>query len=668
MQKLISAVLIFLAGWTLAANATSIFGGSLDNLMLIAPIFIAILMAIFAVLSKNERLVVVQTCSVGSCMDAVFSPRLTLVFVLGAICAVVLLGLCWKAFWLISVSILAAYCFFSRGNGPQDLIATVMVDRRSRYIVWLVAFAAAFLTLWVCRSDADDAFYIGIAAFAHSHPVEPLLRVDPMHEEHGWPLIFPSYRFSSYELLAAGFARVLGVPAMDIMYRLLPPFAAGLVVVAMFLLAQQLSPRRWLMLGLSALALGIVLGECHRGPANFLFVRLFQGKAIYLSALLPLIYVQTFRCAMVDRWARELMLLGCALVASIGMSNFGMLAAPMAGATALFSVVLQSRSIPWPRILAIATTLLIPIPYLLAVAFAMHDNSGIFDMGSESAAAVWTNVFGQRQQYFVAMLMLVGPAFVRGNRSRIWLAAPSLILLAVFLNPWLADFIARYVTTPPVYWRVTWCFPVLVYLAWSLCAIVARAMEAPRIVNLAVWVAAVGAVLAVFCLPYNVLRPGNGVHWQFAGRKVPSVELRVAERISKPIAPGARILAPESISSIVAMFEQHAPLVGVREMYLQLLAPAMGDASYQYRKLLLNFASGSINDDAQLRKVPGALNALAVGTVVTTGGVVGRPGPINSVLLASDFTPTESIGSYIIWHRNNLARQSNARISGSVAR
>jgi len=501
--------------------------------------------------------------------------------------------------------------------------------------------AAAALVLAVNRSDADDAFYVGVAAFTHAHPNAPLLTGDPMHGEAGWPLLFPSYRFASYELLAAALAKLFGMSAMDVMYRLLPPLGAIFVVASAFFLGRQLAPRKWLLIGMITVVLGLVLGECHRGFGNFMFVRIFQGKSMYVSALMPLIFALTFRCASQEGGSRDVMLLACAQIASIGLSNFGMLAAPMAGGTALAAAALTAPRTMYPRLGAVACTLLIPLPYLAYVAISAHAGSDA--LGAEEAApAVWLGVFGPRQQYLIALLLLVAPALASDGRTRAWLAVPPLVLLGVLLNPWLAGLISHYITTAPVYWRVTWCFPVVAYLAWTIQA----AAEQLRRTPIHLLLGGAMAALIIGSLPLFVLRPGNGVTWHVAGFQVPPTDYLAAERAVKDTPGDTRILAPEPVSSVIARFEEHPRLVLVRDMYLPMFRPGIGEAAFSQRTVLQSFINGSLpaQDPGAISLVLGQLD---VGTVVTAAGNMHA----EKLLATNGYALTDTAGPYRIWHR-----------------
>lgn len=637
MLRSLALVLIFLAGWTVAANLLALSGGSLETLMWVGPACMALLSAVFLLIPRNTA----AEESRGNASSGSPNKQQTCSLILAAIAATLMLRINWYGFWFLGVATLALHCVIAyRHRSVSDPVSPAS-GRLDRWVVLATMLAAAALALAVNRSDADDAFYVGVAAFAHVHPNAPLLAVDPMHGEPGWPLLFPSYRFASYELLAAALAKLFGMSAMNVMYRMLPPLGAAFVVASAFFLGRQLAPRRWLLVGLVTVALGLILGECHRGFGNFMFVRIFQGKSIYVSALMPLIFALTFRCTSREGNARDVMLLACAQLAAIGLSNFGMLAAPLATGTALAACMLTAPRARYPRLGAAACTLLIPLPYLLYVAVASH-TTGDIQAPEEAAPAVWIGIFGGRQEYLVALLLLAAPALAPHPRIRAWLAVPPLILLGVLLNPWLAHFISYSVTTAPVYWRVTWCLPVLSYLAWGICAAGEQVRRAP--VHLLLGVAI--ATLLAWSSTFGVLRSSNGVLWQFAGPKIPPWDYAVAERVAKQVGSHARVLAPESVSSVIARFEDHPRLVLVRDLYLHLLRSSIGEASFAPRMQLQNFVDGSFQKQ-DVKAISAALKDLDVETVVTTSG----ENPVNHLLASNGYALTDTMAPYVIWRR-----------------
>jgi hypothetical protein len=387
--------------------------------------------------------------------------------------------------------------------------------------------------------------------------------------------------------------------------------------------------------------LGLVLGEDHRSFGNFMFVRIFQGKAIYVSALVPLIFALAIRCTAPEGGARDVMLLACAQLAAIGLSNFGMLAAPLCTATAIAAVALTAPRTLYPRLAMAACTLIIPLPYLLYVAASAHA-TGDLPGAVESAPAVWLAVFGKHQQYLVALLLLVAPAMASSGRMRALLAVPPLILLGILLNPWLAGTISHYVTTAPVYWRVTWCFPVVAYMAWSICA----SAEQLRVTRPHLILGITIASLLAWSVASSVLRANNGVFWHFVGRQIPPADYDAAVHTLKLAEHDARILAPETVSGVIARIEDHPRLILVRDMYLPMFQSSLGDAGLRPRMLLRDFVIGAFQEH-DANAVSSALASLDVGTVVTQAG----ESPTNRLLAADGYALAETVGPYAIWCR-----------------
>ncbi|WP_369333622.1 DUF6077 domain-containing protein, partial [Pseudomonas viridiflava] len=82
---------------------------------------------------------------------------------------------------------------------------------------------------------------------------------------------------------------------MDFYYIYLLPVWVIASIAANFLLAKALMPRSWILVGVITVGLLLLLGEMHRSTANFSFVRIFQGKAVFLSFIVPAIFYLTAR-------------------------------------------------------------------------------------------------------------------------------------------------------------------------------------------------------------------------------------------------------------------------------------------------------------------------------------------------------------------------------------
>lgn len=662
MRLILTIFLIFIAGWTLSAQACTLLGLNLKALLNLAPFVIAALLGAYFLLPATTTSISRGQELVGRLKRShdkqLFPIMLGLVFLLP-----ISLYWSWIAFWYVAV-LLLGLCLIPRNSAvrPETFVGVLNSKRSESLIVGLCVVAAVVLSYWVSRSDLDDAFYVAVAAFSSSNPEHSLLATDPMLGETSFPLIFPSYRFSSFELLSGAIGYLLSVPAMDVYYIYLLPLWVVATVVAVFLLTRELIPRHWLLAGILALFLTLFLGEMHRSPANFSFVRLFQGKAVFLSVIVPSIFYLTGRFFSERGTDADLILLACCQIASIGLTNFGMLAAPIAGFSALISNIPLAIRKETKKLYSASAILLVPLPYLIAVALQAN-GSPIMNFENETAANVFTSVFGKHQQYLVGLLLVAGPVLAKNTVTTWRLAVPPLLLLGIYLNPWLSSLVSKYVTTPPVYWRVVWSFPILVYAAISLSLIAVELLERKTSRLFIGLLAAIVLGLTVRTFPLNTLRVENVEFTErFASWKVPDSHLVVAQKAARVDNAGGRLLAPDEIAGLISRFEQHPRLVSTRGLYLDLLRHAIGEDSYRQRRVLYDLVTGKPVEKADLVRL--ALRSLEVSIIVVH--LDNEYPQVISLFESEGYKCLEVVNRYSIWKRTNLCYQQGCKIGDDL--
>lgn len=595
LHAVVDVFVVAFGGWTAITHLAVLSGASLDTLLLLAP------------------------CGVG-------------------------------AFFLVFLRLPSSRSVGSSATGlvdcdPERAKAGRVCVRSQWLTVGLCVVAMVALTLGVSRSDLDDAFYAAVASNTFSFPREPLMAGDPMSGELDWPLLFPSYRYSTSELLVAALARVGNWHPLDVYYVIWPSLMAVLAGIATFVLGRALLPRHWIAAGVFTLLAVVVMGEMHRAPANFSFVRIYQGKAVFVSLLLPLLYAGTYRLLTGEGGPREAWVLACCVLAAIGMTNFGMLAAPMAVGTAMMSSAYAWRDIGWKRFAAAGVCALISLPYLLAVA-ASAQGSVLLQAPIETPWQVLRSVLGDHQIYLAGALLLSGPFLARDAATRWRLAVPIGALVLVYLNPFLSSWIATHVTTPPVYWRVTWTVPLLGGLGCGCALVWTRAAETRGMSRYWIW-AAVVVLLLLIALPFHTLRSNNGVSFgSWAQWKIPPSDLEVAQAAIASHQGEGRLLAPDEVAGVVSRMPHHPVLVNVREHYIALLGASIPKEAVAQRQVLHSWLAGHV----ALREravVDSALNALCVTTVVISTQLAKDWG-MGSVAKAQR---VHSVNGFEIWRR-----------------
>ena len=400
-------------------------------------------------------------------------------------------GVAWIAVYLSSDGSSMAYVSLAAWMVmlllAQDLLTADIVrpQKISPGLVIFMGLITAGIVGHVSRPDRDEAFYLAMSSSLSRFPNLPIFSFEPLHGDPSQPLSLIAYRVHSYELLAAFLSKCTGIWPIRFTHVLLPSIAGFLVPFALLRLARELAPRH--ALAVVALTIGVLVldGSTSQGFGNFSFVRLFQGKAIFLTLALPLILAYALRYAQ-QPTIKRLTLLAAAQVAAIGLTATALPLAPMlafigvvAGSPALFSLATVRRCVGalTSSVYCLSASLYIYMKMSTAHASLFIEKAAAMipsvlhhgGLVADSLTEVFTRVLGPApMQGFYLGALLLAPALVSKTGAR--LATISGAVFFVFLgNPMLQALVERVVLGSSTYWRGLWIipFPVLAALVWS---------------------------------------------------------------------------------------------------------------------------------------------------------------------------------------------------------
>jgi hypothetical protein len=363
-------------------------------------------------------------------------------------------GLGYPEFWIASVLLLLAAFFNARtASGASSEQASPPTNRQVIVLLSLV-FICSLITYLAHRPDVDDAVYVGTAADAVSHPDLPVLSHDVLYGNQNLPLMLPSYVVESYELFIGMLAYWFGMQPIFLAHAIVPTLLAMLVPIAWAILMRILAPKHWLAATVLAVVV-LSLPADFRGFGNFAFVRLFQGKAIFVSIGIPLLYAfawQFEETGSVRNWVK---LVACT-IASVGLTSSAIFVVPMA----LVAAALGG----WRRAFS-RRALLMFLPSIYPLACGVWVSSGFGGLSSvfahlpARAELAATMVFGSHAQYFIFFALLAAPFLQRDTRLRWYLTVVVLLYFLGPLDPFTFKLLAKLATRDAV-WRVLWCAPV----------------------------------------------------------------------------------------------------------------------------------------------------------------------------------------------------------------
>lgn len=412
---------------------------------------------------------------------------------------------------------------------------------------------AAVLTAGANRPNPDDAFFLNVAVSLDEFPDVPLHSVDTLHRAELPPFEQVLHMPQTYEVLVGLLSSVSGVSAPWLYWVLLPPLWAAVAVLATWrALRELLEPRAALVATAIGVFLLICWGDGVRTFGNFAYPRLFQGKAIAVTVLVPLIVLAALRyrrAPNVATWT----ILACSQVAAVGMTTDGLLVAPLTAGLALVAPPFEARSFVGltssaPVLIGGALLYAKMAPYLVV-------------LESDGIPLQWSTMLGATRTPLVVVALVALPILARRARSAAagWLLS-YVCLIALLFVPIVPAFAREH--GYGYSWRLWWSAPIplLVSLAGGLAA----GGRGPVVGALAVWLAAFAAAGPVAVNEWRASHIG-----QPKAEAAAYVAAREIVRLARKDAP---TLAPESVAIYVTSFSQAPPLVGVRRNYLYMLS------------------------------------------------------------------------------------------------
>jgi hypothetical protein len=612
-----TAVIAALGAWGLLAGACVLAGLDFATLRVLAPLPLVVV----PILVWRSRPEVVAT-PIPAAAGAGSPLRLPTAYHFGApllIAAVYAWTTSPWVFWVLAVGyatveLLAPPAAEARearrslareGNSRPRIIATLAT---------LVALAliAALLTAGASRPDPDDAYFVSVAVSSIEAPEAPLLGFDGMHRDGLPPVEQALHQTQVYELLVAVAASLSGVPVAVLYYLVLPPLWAVLALVAHWVALRGLLPRTAALPGMVALvALLVVWGDGHRAVGNFGFVRLFQGKAVFLLVVLPAIVLAALRFREAPRW-RSWLMLALAEAAAAGLTTNALLVAPLAaglalaapaGCAASFRRAAPGSAEPsehpirdpasrqtwaFARPIAVGAAASLPLVLLAAAMYLrLAPYRGALD--ADLVLLGYEAVLGkERAPLALLALLALPPLAARAGLARAsWIAGYVWSIVLLVLLPASGALAAS--TVGNVFsWRILWAIPLPLLLA--LAVGIAASPLSPRrglaAVALGLWAAAF-ALAGPWAISSDVWSRAN-----LARPKVPAAPHAAAVLVARVTSPRSRALVPEAVAVSLAGLPGAPSLVAVRGFYLAKLRDVIPAEDLATRASLLSFVDG----------------------------------------------------------------------------
>ncbi len=456
------------------------------------------------------------------------------------------------------------------------------------------------------RFSGDDSFYVSsIAQFAKAE------RINLFDASMGDPTAstVPMYDFQVWESLLSVICRVTGLKATVLSRTLLVAPLIFISCCAYFHLGRTLLKDDNKALFFTAAVTVFHLGcrYVNYSEGSFLLGRIWQGKSVDLTVVLPLLAAETVDLFSSDKKRIPVMiwlavLAGAALnPTSLYLNGFELLFLGLAMAVVTHRYRRLTRLIPAVLITGFFTLLI----YLRT----SRNAAGIIVGSSTVDPGFWLsalkNVFGNVLPYAGLYLASLVYILFRGDReAKAFFLVSALFMLVCLWNPLTGRFVAEKITKEPTYWRVFWLVPLGAGIAWAASDL---AFRAPKKFVLP----AAAALLAV------VVLAGNWFMEDYTParnpEKISPSVLNVTRNFDGDTA-GSPVLAVSSVSMTLRQENPDVWLLVSRTNYTEDVYTSFGRTEEgQDRRILYDFVNGTLEDCSA---VPALLDRYGVETVV----------------------------------------------------
>jgi hypothetical protein len=456
-----------------------------------------------------------------------------------------------------------------QGSGPRHLAFGLLLAT----IASLYFFSSA--------PDGDDAFYLNLPV-GLKNAQGPLFAGDTTLGETGWPLLGSNYKVEALPTLAAALSAVTGLPVIVVAHAVLPALWCVMLASAAYVMFFAFFRRDWLWGALLYVLLLVGLGWSFQSYGLHGIVRLFHGKAVWVSILAPLLFFVTY-AALRRRSAAGAFLAMGLQISALGATANAIYLAPLA-----MGLVCAARFFDFGRP-ATTTDRLFPALFLATSAYnlliglvllATDPPTPMQKFDAPIETGVWS-LFSNKilLAIFVGAAGLAALAALVDRRWRFaTLYAGAFFLFAV--NPALWDLYSDYVTGN-LSFRLFWAAPFPMLLAVGAMTLTAWAARVAR-------PAAVVAALGLAVSPVSSLHVAS---FGFSPLKTDDAAYGAAVEAAREAGSG-RVLAAADVARWLPTFEAAPRLVYVRADYLEQQRSRAPAGDLDWRMTLHDWVNG----------------------------------------------------------------------------
>jgi len=616
LHIVVDTIVVFFGFWTIYCNAFSFWNlsfHSLSRFSFIPLLFSCLLFFAFIRFKKsyfiNSQPVVGSRLGINIPEHFKWLTAMVIVFLFFITASLFL-------FWCLSLCYLALL-HFEASTHKEDHASCNLPRGRDHFLsVMGIAFLAALLTLLAHRPDADDASYLNLIVSALDFPNQPFLTYDGIHGILNIPLNTPTYCIHSYEMFVAFLADICHLSPIFVYHLVLPPLFAVFVIIANYLVLQKFYPQNHLWGLIFVFLIILFWGDAHRTFSNFSLIRLFQGKAIMVSAYIPLVYFYAVEFVQ-KRSMRCWLMLFLVQIGAVGFSSSALVAAPLALSFVLLGAWRPNKNQSKVLFLGLLSSI-----YVVVIGLSLTPDFGSypgFDVKTASTDFCETDpaldtVMGDGWLKYFGLFSILAFAIQKKRSLYLFIGTGiPLVGIALLFSPWSSDFISKTVVGN-MSWRMFWALPFPLIMG----------MAAVNISSVEYRFKGVRAGPILYCLAI-ILCSVYSQQWTISNENKTTMSLpyykvdeyyMTAKAVNALTPDKGLVLAPFQVAKWLPTFREYPYVIYSRKMYLGKLRRFMGEKERQIRENIHGCINGEDGYELYLPLVFEEIKRRNINTIV----------------------------------------------------
>lgn len=434
------------------------------------------------------------------------------------------------------------------------------------------AFIASFFNTGAIKINFDLFYYVPNAVYHLQNPDAPMDFAIHFLDTGSKP--FTSYLGATslpFEYTQAVIAYFLNIEYLSAFFLLSPALLGPFIPIALFyLLCQFVNPKSAAAGVLFTVAIILLLGETPRTPGTWSFPQIFIGKIFFMSTGIPLFAAATvnyFRTSSPFDW----LLTFAATTAMVGTTTSSMVVLPVLTTVVVIACAAVCGG-DYKKFIKNSLFYLSSLSYLflytLTVFLNFHSDLSESSPVNEDFPVTFLGhaAFFLEESGPATPLALIGSTvlsiLMTSGMVRKFILAWIAAVVVLFLNPLVSPFLIKYLTTPNIYWRLFYIYPMPLLLGLTGAKLYEYTGRFSTPARLAIISGTASILFIAHFVPFTTSVLYLRTEFGWPRYKMPTTFEKSAIGVIA-IAPPGPMLAPMPLNGIITMLSANYPQMRV---------------------------------------------------------------------------------------------------------